>query len=315
MAGVGTIISSADYNTIRSKVLSVMGTGAGSYGYGQVLNSSDVNPTEQITKVQWDDLRYDLLNAIIHQQGESPNIVSVQVSDPIKYGAAHPNYQYNSYADEIRTNRFLLGSGQSTISLPNIGTGTLGTQTTTSTWSNYVECTVEVRFGTADEARFFFNSGGKIRLASGRTGGSSTAQNSAWSSLLSNIGPQDFGATGTVNFYNLTSSYQTVYDSRLYSLTSGAYYNNYYTISAKCNLLAGDNSDGTATIVYLKVRWQDAYTDNYPNPSIPPYDLVDGTLTLVVSEILATGSLLPAGFGTFDIQGPSQYIVSSISGS
>lgn len=315
MASVGSIISSADYNTIRSKVLSVMGTGSASYGYGQNMNSTDVAPTERVTKVQWDNLRYDLLNALIHQNGEAPNILSVTTGSPIKYGSAHPNFQYNTFADEARTNRFLLGSGQSAITLPDIGTGTNGTQTTTGPWSSYAECTVEVRFNTADQARFFFNSGGIIRFASGRTGGSISAQNTSWSSLLSNIGPQDFSALGSVNFYNLTGTdqdYQIVYDSRNYALSGAtySYYTNFYTISARCNLSSGNNSNGTANVVYFKIRWEDGYVD--PGEP-PPYDLIDGTLTLVVSEIKAAGSLLPTGFGSFSVTGPSQYIVSSIS--
>jgi hypothetical protein len=73
-----------------------------------------------------------------------------------------------------------------------------------------------------------------------------------------------------------------------------------------------DNSAGTATTLYLKVTLTDNYTDSGaafdPNP--PPGDSVDGTLSLVVSEVKASAAMQPSG--TFSVTSPS-YSLSSIS--
>ena len=296
----GDIISSVDYNTIRLRIAEVMGTGAGTYGYGQAMNSSDVAITQKITKEQWDNLRFDIVNAIVHQTGEAPTITTVQVSDPIRYGAGHPNYQYNTITEQARIQRFDIGAGQFVVSSATA-------QSRSTAWSSTVTCTLTVTFGTVDQARFFFNSGGKIRISSARSGGAGTSQNSNWTTLLSNVGSKDFGATGSLNFYNLTSSYQSWFTGQ--ASISPAYSSNYFNAQVKCNV--ANNSGGTANVVTFLFSWVDPYTD----PGSPaPGDEVDGTLSLTVSEIRAAGTLLPTGLGSFTIASPS-YSISTISGS
>lgn len=290
----GSQISAVDYNIIRQKIINIMGTGGGQSGYGQTISSTDVAQGNQVTKDQWDALRFDILNARIHQDGIVPNIVEAVRGRPITYGSGSPNNQYNIQADLAVANKFAVGTSQFVID-----TGL--TRTRTDSWSTTVSNTVTVTFATADRARWFFNSGGKIRFTSSRTGGSNTAQNSSWSSLLAAAGTVLFGAnTPRANFYNLTTN-----DQEVYSTTSSAPYSaNSYSIKARCNV--SNNSGGTANEIIFTIIWQDAYVDNQPSP---PPDLVDGTLTLVIDELRAAGSLLPAG--TFSIQRPS-YIATNI---
>lgn len=298
MAGVGEIIAATDYNTIRSKIALVMSTGAGTYGYGQTINSSEVAVDERVTKLQWDNLRYDIVNAIIHQTGTTPTITTVSTTDPIRYGASHPNYQYNTLAEQAKTFRFDIGSGQFSV--------VTGASTNyTSAWSSSLNTEATVTFGTVDSARFFFNSGGKIRFVAARTGGSATNQNSAWTNLLTAAGSVDFGGNSpTVNFYTLTNSYQTFYTSS----SSSPYSANSYALQAKCNV--ADNSGGTANIVYFRI----VLTDNYTDPGTPPApdDSVDGTLSLTIYELKAAGPTLPTG--SFSITSPS-YSLSAFTGS
>ena len=83
-AGTGLIIEAVDYTTIRNKIIGIMGTGAGQSGYGQTLLSSAVVPGNTVTKAQWDNLRYDILNARIHQDGLVPTIVTATQGQPIR---------------------------------------------------------------------------------------------------------------------------------------------------------------------------------------------------------------------------------------
>jgi hypothetical protein len=158
-----------------------------------------------------------------------------------------------------------------------------------------------VTFATADQARYFFNSGSKIRSTSSRTGGTASPQNSSWSNILDTAGTVAFGGnTAVLNFYNLTNSYQT-----FFNLTSSAPYSaNQYRIEVVSNV--ADNSVGGATVLTFRVT----YTDTYSNSP----DNVDGTLTLTVDELRASGTLQPLGTGPFVITRPG-YSISGISGS
>jgi len=298
MVNIGETILATDYNAIRNKIIDVMGAGSASYGYGQNIISSPVSNVQTVTKNQWDNLRFDIINARVHQTGELPTVVQVSNTDPIRYSAGSPNYQYDILAETARSERFNVGTGQFTL--------TPGTsQTTSSSWASSQTVTVTITFSTAQQARYFFNSGGKIRFSSTRTGGSLTQQNQAWTNLLSSAGASDFGGiTPSVAFYNLTSSPQTCFT---YSATS-PYSANTYRINAYCNV--ANNSGGTATQVFFVVSYTDAYVDL--NPSTPPGDNVDGTLTLTVEQIKAAGNLLPTG--TFAITAPT-YSITAFSGS
>jgi hypothetical protein len=299
---VGTEIQDSDYNAIRKKIIAVMGNGGtnpltdqadATFGYGQPLVSSDVATGQDITKDQWDALRFDILNARIHQDGATPSIVEAVRGEPIRFGPAHPNTAYNSQSDIAITNKFNLGAGQFVI---DSGTA----QTRSTAWSNSVSATVTITFGSSIFARWFFNSGSKLRISSTRSGGAATAQNSDWSNLLNTVGIVEFGAvTSPVGFYSLTNVDQIL---RTQSSTS-TYSGNSFTVQVRSNVT--NNSNGGATQLIFTLSWVDNYTD--PGLGGPPFtnDIVDGDLSFVVEEQRASGILQPSGTGAFIINRPS----------
>lgn len=301
---IGDLISSTDYNTIRNKIINVMSTGSGNSGYGQTTFSSSVSSGNTVTKAQWDALRYDIYNALLHQTGSAPSIVTVSAGDVIRFGASNPNSQYSTLSDTATTNRFDLGSGQ-------FVTDALGSQSTSTSWYQSRSVTATVTFNTAEQARFFFNAGGKIRFTSTRTGGTSVQQNTDWSNLLASVGTQTFGGgTPTVNFFNLTSTYQ-----QFYSLSSSSpYAANNYKLEALCNV--ANNSSGTANVITFRITWTDGYYDPGPEPSPAPGDLVDGTLSLTMDAVRAYGVLQPTGTaGSFVTVGPASTVIDPFTGS
>lgn len=315
-AGVGQIISASDYNTIRTKIANVLGIGGvgngvtADFGYGQQLNSSAVNAADpvlekrKITKAQWDDLRWDIINAHVHQLDTIPDLVVVSNADPIRYGSSQPNYQYNTTADTVTSNRYKIATTQSITRTP------IAAVTRSTAWSNSVSCQLTMTFATSDQARYFWNAGGVIRFSSSRSGGSALDQNTAWTRLLTAVGNQDFNnrtitPTGT-GIYTLTNSFQTYYENS----ASSPYSNNKFRLQVKVDV--ANNSTGTARIFTFNIQWIDGYVDS--GPEVPPGDTVDGTLTLNTTEIRAAGTLLPAGAGNFAVTPPA-YSVSSISGS
>jgi len=106
-----------------------------------------------------------------------------------------------------------------------------------------------------------------------------------------------------VSYYTLTNTFQTYFQIN----ASSPYSTNSITLDARTNV--ANNSTGTATQLFLRITLTDSYVD--PFPATAPGDSVDGTFTIAVSELKASGSLVPAG--TFSITSPS-YSLSSITG-
>jgi len=300
---LGTNVFAAQYVAIQNKAESMIGTGSGTLGYGQTVQSSDVFSGNLITKAQWDLLKFDIINIRLHQTGDSSQVVNVNVGDPIGFGPSAPNTNYDILLEDALAKRFLIAGSQSIVAAK-------ASQTYSTPWATQAQATLTVTFVDANQGRYFFNSGGKIRFNSSLIGAVTTPQITAWINFLNSVGTQGFGADTdpSVNYYTLTNSYQTYYQSFL----SSPYSANSYRLEARTNV--SNNSTGTATQLELRVTLLDSYIDpdTITGNVEPPGDAVNGTLTISVSELKASGQLQPAG--TFSITSPS-YSLSSISAS
>ena len=149
-----------------------------------------------------------------------------------------------------------------------------------------------IDFGTPNNARYFFNSGGSIRFNASRTGGTSTSQNQAWANLLSSMGTISFnynstksstnaGTGSSIGFYQLTSTMQQVYTRTGSGAYVSAYNANDYTVTMSCDVL--NNSEGGARYVYVTAAFNDDHTSVWK-------DSVTGTLTHNVQMRRATGT-------------------------
>jgi hypothetical protein len=313
MSGVSEKIKTVDYNSVQADIAELIGTGDGSFGWGQLFSSSPVTDLSRITVNEWGNLRNDIRSAHQHIFGSLPSVVEAELGNLVRYNntgttpqqATQPVEQYSRWVNQLRqeSNRFTVAAGRfMTVNKGNQSrtfNGPLGQTPPGDVWSNQLECTVTVSFTTANAARNFFNSGGEVRLVSSRTGGSSNPQNNAWTNLLNSAGTRIFGAqipstgfsplNGT-NFYKLTTSYQ-----EWYSVSSSfPYAANKYSISARRN--------ATSTQVHFLVEWIDAYVDLQPSL---PNDEVDGTITIATTTKEATGPLIPAVLGTFTVESPT----------
>jgi hypothetical protein len=321
---VGDLILAKDYNDIRNKIIAVLGVGSGNQGYGQRIQSAEVATTNRVTKAQWDLLRFDIYNVLVHQTGTVPSVVTAILDDVIKYGLANPNNQYDNLSNTAVTNRFNVGAGQFGETL------SVATTTRTTAWNTSITARVTVSFAggytvyvddpvtkaiitrtatAAEHARHFFNAGGRINIRSSRSGGAATAQNSSWSSILSSAGTRSFGGqlpTAGFGSANGSNFHRIDTTARQYYTTTGSspYATNRYS------LLASRNTD--YSIVYLDVKLDDPYVD--PPVGIPPAstadvgpeDVVDGTLTSIVDIIFPTGQLQPApATGNFTLPLPT----------
>ena len=288
MPGVGQRVRAADYNSIQGKVSLVMGTGSGSYGYGQGLVSSQVNVGDSILVSQWSNLRSDLLKARQHQLGtdQSSNLTlastSLVISEAIRA-------QYDAMADSITADRLTVASNQG--SLENVITP----YQRTSAWNGTLTHICTVTFSSADQARYFFNGGGNFQISADRSGGNSGYKNQTWSLMFSQMGTitmnastatvSGSGSVSAIGYYGLTGSNQLIFRKQA---PSGVYAENDYFIYAR-------TAAGGAQVIFEMVfEDEDAGDLNNPSPGEPPGPVqdenVDGTLTSTIQMFRPSGS-------------------------
>ena len=326
MPAVDSIIVQADYNSIRNKVVAVLGNGSANSGYGQQdrIQSTAVTEGTKVTINEWANLRYDIINAYKHINGSNPTTAVVTEGNTIRYTSSFtpdtgtldvPQKQYDDWANNITTNRFTIAPSES-------GTTAVTTSSKTTAWVSQCECVIQFYWTNANDARYWFNSGGRIRISASRSGGVGTAQNTSWTSLLSAAGTQNFGGAfpntslvtspndGT-NWYRTTNAFQTFYTAT----ATGAYTSNNYRLQARC-VDVPSNSAGTAASGEIRVLFTDGYTDSgaigFPNPL--PGDDIDGTLTVSVSTLFAANSIMVPGSAVFTVTQPT-IAIGAVSGS
>ena len=301
---VNGLIEDTDYTTIRNKVINVIGTGSGNSGYGQVTSSTAVSDGVTIAASQWQNLRWDIYNCLVHQNGTTPSIVNVSANERLEYGSGEPNNSYDTFANTVVSNRFNIGSGR--FVTENLGSTSSGD----INWNLEAYVDITYTWSNASFARYFFNAGGKIRVASSYSPFTTTSQTTSWANLLSSAGTQQFGGnTPSINWFNLTSSFQTYYTAT----PSSPYSANRYRLQARCNV--GNNSSGTANTLIIRVWLRDDYDDPAgQEPAYAPQDNVRGTISVTTSQIRATGPLQPSPTaGNFTIYGPATTGFSSFS--
>ena len=182
----GDVITATDYNNFVANVNAVIGTGTGDKGYG-LSEVSTVSAGGTIQASDWNSLLSGLQKGANHQ-GTTLTNASNTVSTG---GNIVPLSNLEADVTLIDTNR-LTAAGA------NMSTGVAGvTSTRTTQWSSSVTHTFTVTYASANAARFFFNSGGKIKMAFSRSGGASTNQNTSWTNLFSDLGTVSMAANGT----------------------------------------------------------------------------------------------------------------------
>lgn len=283
MAGSGTTALLSDVNTPFSTGVNVMGVGSVSRGYGQTTFGTVKATNSIITANDFNNIRYDLLNASAHQNGTAAALtLAGNVAGVTLINSTDPD-AFAPYATTIDNDRFNCHSSRKT-------TVSAGGNSRTSSWASTVAGLFQMQFASSSQARFFWNGGGKIRFASSRTGGDASAQNTSWSSLLSTAGTQEFGGSAVYGWSNT--------GVQIYSISSSApYASNTYKIEAATNV---NNAAGAATQFLFNLSWTDPYSDPSPGNPPAPEDIVNGTLAYTVEITYPTGghALTPSGTWT-----------------
>lgn len=288
MAGKGTLILASDFNALQSQAALVLGTASGTYGYGQAVTSSQVAANARISVAQWSNLRNDLLRCIQHQTNSDYTSTLVVPSTSVKLTSEIYD-AYKAVRDAIGPGRLALPAGQATRAV-------LNSAQRTASWNGTITHSVVINFAqstlypTTYESVYFFNAGGKLEISVSKTVGSGGSKNMSWDALLGNIGVITFdydtttvsgsGTGSSIGFYDLTTSFQTIFTRALGIAES--YYPNKYYIQAKVN------NTTTRDQITLNIVFAD--DSGQPNPPWGTDEMVDGTITSTVQTYRATGN-------------------------
>jgi hypothetical protein len=297
---VGDIVTAARFNNLQARIATVMGVGGGAEGYGQSLDSNSVLTSADVNATDMSNLYLDMTKARFHQVGALPTeIENIIRGDIILDDNAAP-FDPKSFAAfenlmiDIEADKYLLSSNAATA---KVETGISSSRSTA--WNGAVSYEFVVQFADVNARRYFFNSGGEIRITSNVSGGSQ-AKSSDWRLILSNVGVVKFNyasttSTGTgtgslIGNYDITASETKIF-TKVGSDVSAAYAENEYNIYA---------SQLSPSEIKFKVEFLDADIGD------PNFDEnVDGTTSTSIQHFRAAGTYV-------EVDAPGYYTVSPL---
>lgn len=283
--GAGNKISAADYNNVRNNFLNILGTGSGNAGYGQTPNSPAVASGVKVKDADWDNLRLDIQRIAAHQGTSISALPDVARGGKV---TSAPLVSYSNVYTTLYNNRLNIAAGEYSDELMTSSTRTAG-------WNGTISHYFNINFGSYDNARYFFNSGGNIRIKPTYTKDSGTPLNNDWEALISGVPTLVFNYAQTssnavggtqispIGFYSLSTGSTQIY-TRTGGLVSGAatYVVNDYTVRVYGNA-------ASPSIIYFECEFKD---DKFrPDPLWPQGDEnVTGTVVNTVRMFRPTGS-------------------------
>ena len=290
-------ITAARINNLQSSISLILGTGSGQDGYGQSVTSVPVNNTGDVVEAADMNAIYaDILKARVHQVGagdigiaevvQNLNTVAETTStfvsdagvttvdpDGFKKGVL----DFEGLMTQVQTDKAVMHLSQSALE-PAIASAR------SSNWNGLIYHEVAVTFTSANTRRFFFNTGGELRISANNTG-ASTPKGLDWAALCSEVGTIKFNAETTtatggggssIGNYDLTSSYQDVYTKTGSGSYSGVYAGNLYTVKARSDI---------PTRIIFRIDFNDVVVDNNVDNN------VDGRLESTLQHLRADGDV------------------------
>lgn len=302
--GIGDKISKEDYNRVQDQVFNILGTGTGSFGYGQTLSSGNVTTSNKVGVTQWRNLQYDLITISRYQNGTIPTLPLPEKDNKIKFNSTtEPIDRFEVFVGGLATNRFNIPSF-------NFEETFRASGEYFGSWNKSLTFFIDVNFANSNAARHFFNMGGKIKFTGSRTGGteptpeddrnstafkeSIKAQNESWSLLLDDFSAEFGGAPTSLtdslngsNYYRCADQFSA---TPFYTITDdGVYAQNRLTVTASTPGVL-DNRSGVASYIRFRVQLID---NHVPINQFAVADGVDGLVAITVTSKDPSGTRYP----------------------
>jgi|TARA_B110000238_G_C16026605_1_gene395551 hypothetical protein len=310
----GSTIVDDDYNIFATgnaagtgdaavaNINTILGVGDDERGYGQSGALGSVTVGETVQATSWASLLTKNTLLANHQGTTITSITNPTSGNTISaYAALSANVTatFNGKLDAA-------GSGSdSTVS-----------SVTTTSWNTSSTLSKTFTFASRNQLRYFFNTGGMIRLSWSRTGGTTSSQNTAWTDTLTAAGTivlTSDGASKTIAGVAYTGTTKIGGSgTNQILLTANGIYDIASTPAIYFKQIPpsgyGDNeievsmsipADGTVLTILTDLS--DDYTP--PDPGSP--DLVDGTLTQVTTIRYPSTTYLADTWGTVTQNSPT----------
>lgn len=292
-AGV-TGTAAASSAAAQNKAGYLFGVGYGDRGYGQASPTLTVKNAGDAIGQEWQTLR-TIMSSLASWQATPTTLLppssSLTVSSTViaheQDAPSSNSYDFQNLLVALDTNRFNYQVGNMTL------TNNVSATTRATTWgagAGGITAEFSVAFSSEDAARYFFNTGGEIRMSLSHPS-TLTSRDSSWNTVLNNLVVAfkansssrltgSYGTAQSVGYYQLTTAYQTI----LNGLNSGigAYTTNDFTVSAKAITINGTNG-AKGSVVYFRVQLVDEQSNAFS-------DIVQSGTTASISHLRATST-------------------------
>jgi hypothetical protein len=269
----GGSIQASDYNTLvgsgatANTLNAVWSTGSSTAGYGQTALAT-VTAGNPVAATNWANLVNTTASVGTHQGSSLTAVTAPVAGGSIAFISAIPTNLQTTYANRLNA--------------ATQGGTTANTATFGSTWTTAITFTHTVTFANGDAARYFFNSGGQLKVTCSHAN-ATAGINLLFNNLASNIGTVTISAptSGTVTiistsyagvqkvggggnsptidstkgYYGLSSSNANIF-TQLASTGPAGYLSTFIRIIAKTNGTQGGNGDN-GSIVTLYTIWDE----------------------------------------------------------
>jgi hypothetical protein len=305
------LVEATDFNTLvggdpvtsSGTLNAVWATGGTNAGYGQTAVANVAAGTTVAATSQWANLVTYTANSASHQ-GTSITAVSAPTSGgTITYLSAIPTNLTTIYGSRLNA--------------ATQGSTSANTVTTAATWSSVATWTHTVSFANGNAARYFFNSGGQLKITMSHPAG--TGINLLLNNLASNVGTVVMSAptSGAVTiagtsyngitkvggggnaptvstntgYYALTTTNTSVF-TQTASTGPAGYLATNINVTVKSNGTQGSNGDA-GSIITIYTTW-----DEIPNGLV----VATGSATTVTAQAPET-TYLANSWGTITVAG------------
>ena len=262
----GDTITAAQYNIFTNNSTApygynhFAGTGSGEYGLGQTAIAT-VPTGQTITAAQFNSLFTAMTNIANHTNDTLTSTTAVVTGDTIAVKAA--------LETDLATLAASVAAGSPNATALTTSSALQTVTTASEGWDTSATQEVSVTFTNADQMRWFFNAGGKVRITVSATAAETNAKDTAFTTIGTAIGNLDIGAQSSTRsgsgevlttdglsngFYDLTTSYTTIL--KITQSSYAAYNTNAVEIQAKL-----DAAVGSSTVITIKMIATDPAAD------------------------------------------------------
>ena len=301
----GDSILDDHYNGFVTSVNSMWGTGTGVRGYGQATTVSTVTAGTTISATQWATL-LGRIRSISDHQGKDANITIDTVTDPTSSDTIGV---FSTLSTDIGT----LDTAAASATLgAGFGSAVTNVVNTSGTFTGTVTQASTLTFAGGNEARYFFNAGGKVEVTWTLTGGTSDSKYNNWVALASACGTYQIfantsgktGGSGSVSTNNTDYGYFDITTSPTIAFKqfedSSPYTASYIQLSLSMSAADGDSLGNNGAVMTVKSEMVDASADqtSYNKNIYNVLDQVDGTKRTTFSYTPSVTTYISATWGT-----------------